>query len=157
MSIGQPMNTGNACVPECWQAERWSIFHVDFLDHLKLSLNMNFGAKFSLWVWKGMNLQESGLSWNIRSLIHSVHKHKNPVLVFKVMWSLFFSLNPHYQMECIRRARKNMFVFTRERKIEREDVNSIIIYDESPVYFRQSGNCLIFFNWTTIFFNWCPC
>lgn len=37
-----------------------------------------------------------------------------------------------------------MFVFTRERKIEREDVNNIIICDESPAYFRESGNCLIF-------------
>lgn len=37
-----------------------------------------------------------------------------------------------------------MFVFTRERKIEKEDVNNIIICDESSVYFRESGNCLIF-------------
>lgn len=37
-----------------------------------------------------------------------------------------------------------MFVFTRERKMERKDVNNIIICDESPVYFRDSGNCIIF-------------
>lgn len=56
---------------------------------------MNFVAKFSLWAWKGMTLQEIGLSWNIRSLIHSLHQHKNPVLVFKVVWSLwFFSFKP---------------------------------------------------------------
>lgn len=37
-----------------------------------------------------------------------------------------------------------MFVFTRKRKIGREDVNNIIMHDESPVYFRESGNCFIF-------------
>lgn len=39
-----------------------------------------------------------------------------------------------------------MFVFTRKIKIGRGDANNIIICDESPVYFRESGNCLIIFN-----------
>lgn len=83
VSIGQQVNTGNAHVPGCRQAERCSILHVDFLDHLQLSLNMDFGAKFRLWGWKGMTLQDAGFFWDIRCLIHSLHKHKNPVPVLK--------------------------------------------------------------------------
>lgn len=41
MSIRQQVNTGNAQVPGCQQSERCSILHVDFLDHLQLSLNLD--------------------------------------------------------------------------------------------------------------------
>lgn len=58
---------------------------------------MDFGAKFRLWGWKGMTLQDAGLFWDIRCLIHSLHKHKNPVPVFKVVWSLCFFFKPLLQ------------------------------------------------------------
>lgn len=82
MTIGQQVNTGNAHVPGCQQAERCSILPVHFLDHLQLSLNTDFGAKFRLWGWKGMPLQDAGLSWNIRYLIHGLHKHKKSSACF---------------------------------------------------------------------------